>query len=139
MIDGLYYWDSSAVLSLLLPDSNSSIAVERAERNVSHLISSLGAAEVYAVLSRLERGRAISPDDGRAARALFDSGMWRYAVDAPSRSLLRDLARKWPLKGADLWHLAAAMTLRLERPHLQLLTFDAALADAARGENIVVN
>jgi predicted nucleic acid-binding protein len=134
--DGQCYWDSSAVLSLLLPDSNSSIAMEHSELNLSHLISSVGAAEVYAVLARLERGHAISVDDARAARARFESGRWRYAVDVPSRALLRDLARKWLLKGADLWHLAAAITLRLERPRLQILTFDAALAEAARGEDL---
>jgi predicted nucleic acid-binding protein len=136
MSEGQYYWDASAVLSLLLPDANSTVARQCAERNVAHLISSVGAAEVYAVVSRLERTGAISGDDARAARLRFDSGMWRYAVDVPARSLLRDVARKWPLRGADLWHLAAAMTLRLERPRLRLLTFDSALAEAARAEEL---
>lgn len=134
MKNGPCYWDSSAVLSLLLPDSDSSVAVDHAERDVLHLISSVGAAEVYSVLARLERGRIISPDDARAARARFDSGNWRYSNVAPSRTLLYEAAEKWYLKGGDLWHLAAAMALLQERPHLQLLSFDAALVEAARGE-----
>jgi predicted nucleic acid-binding protein len=46
------------------------------------------------------------------------------------------LASNWSLRGADLWHLAAAKTLQCELPELLLLTFDQRLYHAAAGENI---
>ncbi|MGH2424940.1 MAG: hypothetical protein ACRDF1_01465 [bacterium] len=41
---------------------------------------------------------------------------------------------KWSLRGADLWHLCTAKSLQSELPELRILTFDARLATAARGE-----
>lgn len=136
MSDGPFYWDASAVLSMLVPDQNSRIAAELAHRKFPHIIASVGAAEVYSVLVRMERGRVISPDDAQTARGRFDSGSWRYVAVTPARALLQGLARRWSLRGAGLWHLAAAITLRKDQVGLQFLTFDAALVKAARGEEL---
>ncbi len=38
--------------------------------------------------------------------------------------------------GADLWHLCTAKSPQIELPELKILTFDARLAAAARGEGI---
>jgi hypothetical protein len=46
------------------------------------------------------------------------------------------LATKWPLRGADLWHLAAAKSLQTELPELAFLSFDLKLAAAAKGEGL---
>ena len=43
---------------------------------------------------------------------------------------------KHSLRGADLWHLAAAMTLKRELPELWLMTFDQRLKTAAELEGI---
>jgi hypothetical protein len=43
------------------------------------------------------------------------------------------LAALWPLRGADLWHLATADTLRRELPDLKVITFDSRLAVASQG------
>jgi hypothetical protein len=47
------------------------------------------------------------------------------------------LSSRYPLRGADLWHLAAAKSLQEELPELRLLTFDQRLMEAAQGEGIV--
>ena len=48
--------------------------------------------------------------------------------------MIRSLSNKWPLRGADLWHLAAAKNLHREFPELFLLSFDNQLKRAAAGE-----
>jgi transposase len=55
---------------------------------------------------------------------------------SPSWDTIAMLARKWPLRGADLWHLAAAKDLRAELPELKMLSFDAPLATAAAGDGL---
>ena len=50
---------------------------------------------------------------------------------------MRALSAKWPLREADLWHLAAAATLRKEFPELKFLTFDQRLKKAAAGEALL--
>lgn len=51
---------------------------------------------------------------------------------------VKALASKWPLRGADLWHLAAAKTLQKDLPELTVLTFDNRLYVAALGEKLTV-
>jgi predicted nucleic acid-binding protein len=97
-------------------------------------MSSLGWAEVQAVIARIEREHALSPVLLSAAREAVERGPWlRLSVD-PDRQQISALARAWPLRGADLWHLAAAKALQADLPELRFLSFDAKLAQAARGE-----
>jgi hypothetical protein len=42
----------------------------------------------------------------------------------PDRKWIVSLSAKWPLRGADLWHLAAAKTLAEQIPEMILLTLD---------------
>ncbi len=45
-------------------------------------------------------------------------------------------ARRHPLRGADLWHLALTVDLGQSLPGLHLLTFDSVLGAAARAEGL---
>ncbi|MGC8486111.1 MAG: hypothetical protein ACP5O6_10865, partial [Candidatus Baltobacteraceae bacterium] len=47
-------------------------------------------------------------------------------------------AARYPLRGADLWHLALAVDLAEELPELRLLTFDSVLDAAARAEGLAL-
>jgi len=49
---------------------------------------------------------------------------------------VRSLSSKWPLRGADLWHLAMAKSLQAELPELTFMSYDARLVAAARGEGL---
>jgi len=66
-------------------------------------------------------------------------GPWRRMSGVPAWDTTRDLCGKWSLRGADLWHLAAAKTLQKDLPELMLLTFDAKLERAAREEGLSPN
>ncbi|MGA2396009.1 MAG: type II toxin-antitoxin system VapC family toxin [Candidatus Lustribacter sp.] len=131
---GVVYWDTSAIISALFHDRHSDAASAAARAPGTHLMSSLGWAEVQAVIARIEREQALSPVLVSAAREAVERGPWvRLSVD-PDRQQIAALARAWPLRGADLWHLAAAKALQADLPELRLLSFDTRLAEAARGE-----
>jgi predicted nucleic acid-binding protein len=130
------YWDSSAVLSLLFQDAHSPRAVAAARTPAVHLISTLAWAEVHAVIARVKREHALADILIDAAREALDRGPWRRANISPEWDMIRDVAIRWALRGADLWHLCAAKTLRADLPELRLLTFDARLRQAARREGL---
>ena len=130
------YWDASAVLSALFQDRYSAEALAWSRRPGAHLLSSLAWAEVHAVIARVERERALAGVLVAAAREAVDSGPWRLLNITPAWESAEILAAKWPLRGADLWHLSAAKTLQDELPELVLLTFDSRLKSAALGEGL---
>lgn len=130
------YWDASAILSALFRDSHSSEARERLESPGVHLLSSLGLAETCAVISRIRRERRLADILIEAAYKTLEEGPWRLVFLSPDYGRLRQLARLWPLRGADLWHLAMAKALQVDIPELMLLTFDERLRAAAEGEGL---
>jgi predicted nucleic acid-binding protein len=132
------YWDSSAVLSILLQDDHSEQALRYAGLDVIHLISSLAVAETHAVLNRLKRERLLADILIEAALEALETGPWRQLKIGPSAAETKKMAQKWPLRGADLWHLATAKTLQFELPELLILTFDKRLYSAASGEDLVL-
>ncbi len=130
------YWDASAVLSTLVADAHSRVATALLRRSAPKLLSTLALAEALAVLRRLELAGEIRPDDRRRAAASLLASPWLRYEGQPRRQLLADLATRTALRGADLWHLAAALTAREALPELRLFTFDRALAAAAEAEGL---
>jgi uncharacterized protein len=130
------YWDSSAVLSALFQDGHSEEASRSARGSAVHFLSTLAWAEVHAVIARIERERALAKVLVAAAREALEEGPWRRLNAAPDWKVVRDLSSKWPLRGADLWHLAVAKGLQTEIPELTIMSFDARLAAAAKGEGL---
>jgi len=132
------YWDTSAIISALFKDAHSKEAWSWSRREGVHLLSSLAIAETYAVINRMDRERALPEILVTAALEAFDQGPWHSINMNPDRKLIKRLSSKWPLRGADLWHLAMSCTLRNILPEIRLLTFDQRLLIAARGEEIEV-
>jgi len=130
------YWDSSAILSALFRDEHSDEAGRHARSPAVHFLSTLAWSEVHAVIARLQRERALGKSLVAASREALEDGPWRRLNAAPDWKVVRDLSLKWPLRGADLWHLAVAKSLQGELPELALLSFDARLAVAAKGEGL---
>ncbi|MBI4237308.1 MAG: type II toxin-antitoxin system VapC family toxin [Deltaproteobacteria bacterium] len=128
------YWDASAVISLLVADIHTSHARRALRPTAHHFVSSLGIAEVLAVLARAER----LPQQ-RAFVQQVHEGFWHQTHLAPSLKSLAALARRHTLRGADLWHLGAALALRKELPGLVIITFDKSLAQAARHEAMLLS
>ena len=130
------YWDASALLSLLVEDRHSATARRRFATPGPHLVSSLAFTEVCAVVARLERGHHLSAGDWRQAIGSLSARPWSALHLEPDRHRIADLAARHRLRGADLWHLAAAATLAAELPGLSLVTFDTDLAEAAHAEGL---
>jgi len=130
------YWDSTALLSFLFKDRNSEQVMEKARQKGVHLLTTLTIAEVYTVISRVRRENYLSEILADSLYETLESGPWSKLNIVPDSSAMRDLARRWPLKGSGLWHLAAAKTLQREFPELMILTLDSDLAKASRGERL---
>lgn len=129
------YWDASAILSCLVKDAHTTEALARLSESGYHLVSSLAFAEVHAVLSRI--GRELTRAQAVAqARGAFAAGPWRWVEAGPDRGLCESLSTVHSLRGADLWHLATALTLRRRLPEIALLTYDRALGEAAAAEGL---
>lgn len=132
------YWDASAILSALLQDSHSEEAQQWANRQGVHLISTLSYAEVLAVLARMKREKIMASVLVEAALETVKAGPWRLLNFSPPWKTMLALSNKWSLRGADLWHIATANSIREQIPELLLLTFDARLHAAAQGEGISI-
>lgn len=138
MKEDVVYWDASALVSLMVGDIHSPDARARARAGEegTHLISSLAEAECHAVLARMCREGLLTVDTARAAAGILDERHWTRLIALPRLSYFFDLVSRWPLKGADLWHLALAKTLREKMPTIFVLTYDDQLRKAAKGEGL---
>jgi predicted nucleic acid-binding protein len=130
------YWDTSAIVAALFSDEHSAEATRLARSPGTHLISSIAWAETHAVIARIERDRFLATTLVDASRDTLSEGPWQRINVTPAWGTVETLARAWPLRGADLWHLAAAKTLHAELPELRIVTFDNRLAAAARSEGL---
>ena len=124
------YWDTSAILSLLVSDDHSAVARHVAAIPAVHLVSTLGYAETASVLSRQADALTsvgIDPHERlQAARAFF-----RLSPAAPGANEI-EAAAAARLKGADTWHLAFQMTAERDLHGLCTVSFDRALVRALR-------
>ena len=130
------YWDASAILSALTKDVHSEKAQEWANREGIHLLSTLAYAEVIAVISRMQRERVMADVLVESALQTLKTGPWRPLNLGPTSAHMVGLAKRWSLRGADLWHLSCARSVREHLPELKVLTFYTKLKVAARGEGI---
>ena len=132
----IIYWDSSALLSALFQDAHSEDAVKKSRSPGIHMISSLAYSEVCAVLARLKRERLLADVLVSAAFESLDSGPWRQLSMQPDRKLLKSLAGRRSLRGAELWHLGLVLTLHEQLPEIRLLTYDSRLKKAGEAEHV---
>lgn len=132
------YWDSSALVAALFAEENTDEARALAAMAGTHLVSSLAWAEVHAVLARARRESGLATKTVDAAQFALQSGPWTYLSAPPAQAIVRSVSQRWPLRGADLWHLALAKTLQEDLPELCFATYDRALALAADSEGLSI-
>ena len=132
----LLYWDASAILSLLFNDVHATLAKRQFRRTGKHLLSSLARAECASVIARAVRSGEMAVALGERAIESIARTPWLALADGPAPATLRVLARRYPLRGADLWHLALALDLGESLPGVRLLTFDSVLGAAAGAEGL---
>jgi predicted nucleic acid-binding protein len=130
------YWDASAVLSALVKDSHSETALKFARKEGLHLLSTFSYAEGLSVLDRMERERILTEVLARSVLQGLAEGPWRFLNTCPSREKMDSLRGKHPLRGADFWHLALALTLKKDIPELVVLAFDQKLREGAEKDGM---
>ena len=138
----MIFWDSSAVVPLLLEEPGSGTGRALLREDAAMVAWRLAGTEVVSALWR--RRRADELDE--AARRFAEQGLallesrWTSVEDAAhvDRRARRLLAAH-PLRAADALQLAAALVACDERSDvLPIVTFDDRLAEAARREGFVV-
>ena len=136
------FWDSSAVVPLLVAEAATPWATASFEADPD-LIAWWGTAiECLSGLSRLEREDVLAPsatsDALRRFAALRDGWTEIQPSDRIRSSAIR-LVRTHPLRAADALHLAAAIAGAEDHPAtLPFVTLDARLAEAADREGFPV-
>ncbi len=133
------YWDSSAILARLFGDVHGARASAYLQMAGRHFVSSLAWAECAAAIARSQRSATLAAPNAELALGAISSSPWIGLAGGPSSATLRTLAQRYPLRGADLWHLAFAVDLAEELPELRLLTFDSVLGTVARAEGIAAD
>jgi len=135
------YADSSAIVKRYYAEPGSERVRERLAANERVFTSRLAYAEVHAALARKRRERAFSQVAYGRATTAFDCDWPAYdqiALDAATLACVPELVRRYPLRGADAVHLAAAVWLRgLAGDPLELWASDERLLDAAAGERLI--
>ena len=136
------FWDSSAVVPLVVPQEPS--ARMREEYGADPLLNvwCMTAVEVWSAVCRLRRDGRIDSPAVRAARrrlnGLVESWVELDDVRAVRRRAQR-LLETHPLRAADSLQLAAALVLVMDRPErVPFVTLDARLAGAAEREGFDV-
>ena len=132
------FWDSSAVVPLLIREPSSDALRKLARADAQFVVWRLTGAEVVSALWRRHRARELAESARRAAeeglRVLERA--WTCVDDlAHADRRARRLLALHELRAADALQLAAALVACDEQPSLlPFVTLDHRLADAARRE-----
>jgi predicted nucleic acid-binding protein len=136
------FWDSSAVVPLLVAQTSSARAAEWIAADGAMVVWTLTPVEVVSGLRRLARERLLQEEDARLAEARLDDLVetCHLVVDVETvKSLAARLLRLHPLRAFDALQLGAALHWAEGHPRGRTLhTLDARLALAAQREGFTV-
>lgn len=136
------FWDSSAIVPLLVAEQESAAIVGLVESDPELLVWWASPVECTSALARREREGALAPAAVTEAverlRALEDA--WQEVLPADAvRTTAQRLVRVHPLRAADALQLAAAIVAAEHDPaSLAFVTLDERLRDAAGREGFSV-
>ena len=128
--------DSSALVKLVLTEEGSELARTVWEDAETVVVTRLARVEAASALASARRDRRIRRLGESRARQTLDTIWLEVAIRELTPELEREaaeLARSYPISGADAIHLAAAVGTRAV-----LLTWDRRLAVAAVAEGLAV-
>ena len=136
------FWDSSAIVPLVLPQKSTPPLKSRYAADPIINVWCLTAVEVWSAACRLRRQGLLDSPGMRAARRRLQSlsGSWVELDDVRAvRSRAQRLLETHPLRAGDSLQLAAALLLVGERPErVAFVTLDARLAAAAEREGFEI-
>jgi predicted nucleic acid-binding protein len=132
------YYDTSALVKLLIPEEGSQSARSARNRAQRHVSAAVTHVEAVAALRRLRRGGSIGLAQHRRAREDF-ADIWRHVIkiridDGLIARAVR-LADERGLKGYDAVQLASALHVVALEP--VMVSFDRELHAAARAAGLV--
>jgi hypothetical protein len=135
----LAFWDSSALVKLLVEEPGTDVAVALWDASAGVVASRLSVPEMSAALAAAERGGLVDRARARVARNEWHRYLLALDVVEISAGIADHaaaLAVTHPLSGADAVHLATALALR--EGELVLASWDRRLAAAATAEGLPV-
>jgi predicted nucleic acid-binding protein len=135
------FWDSSAVVPLLVREEATTAVVARLREDPQLAVWWTTPVECASAIARLEREGAPAAGVATALARLDELGSAWIEVDPHDdiREVARRLLRVHALRAADALQLAAAYVCAERRPStLELVTLDDRLRDAALKEGFVV-
>ncbi len=132
------FWDSSAVVSLLLNEGDSAGRERDFAEDPEMLVWYGTLAEIESAMSRKMREKSLREVDWEATKARLEHLQHRW-YEVQAFSIVRErairLLRLHPLRAADAFQLAAALVAFSERTrHHWFYTGDERLLAAARAE-----
>ena len=134
----MIFWDTSAIVPLLLDEPASSETRELARRDPAILVWWATEVECRSAIARRRRADAVPIEhaDEVLGRLKLLQGSWHEVAPVQEvRSHAGRLLRRHPLRAADALQLGAALTWAAARPEGHgFATLDRRLAMAARGE-----
>ena len=131
------FWDSSALVPLLLAQPRTERAKRLLEEDAEPVVWWGSAVECASAIARLHRDGHLSGRDEQAARALLESLRSSWFEVQPGDSVREQalrLLRLHPLRAADALQLAAALEWAGAPPDGGFVTFDDRLREAAQRE-----
>lgn len=136
------FWDSSAIVPLLVEQKSSSRVGAWVAGDASIVLWTLTPVEVVSALRRLARDKALAEEIARQAEIRLTElvGASHVIVDVePVKSLATRLLRLHPLRAFDALQLGAALHWAEGHPQGRTLhTLDSRLALAAQREGFTV-
>jgi predicted nucleic acid-binding protein len=136
----MLFWDSSAVVPLLLDQADPEPARSILRDDPDMVVWWGTPVEVLSALARVERSRIVASADVDLARRALDDLADRWNEVLPSDEV-RERAGllRHPLRAGDAFQLGAALTWARGRPRgHRFLSLDERLAEAARQEGFDV-
>jgi predicted nucleic acid-binding protein len=138
----LRFWDSSALVPLLVTERASRGVLRELERDPAILAWWMTEVECASAICRLERDGSLSPEGLVEAIGRLNqlAPSWQVIQPIPRVSVIAvRLLRTHPLRAADALQLAAAIEAAEQEPQtLPLVTLDERLARAAEREGFPV-
>lgn len=137
------FWDSSAILPLIIDEPGRAPLLELLESDPVMVVWWSTPVELISAVSRQERDGALEPAIAAAAvdRVRRLERAWHQVTPSDSvRNRAQRLLRVHPLRAADSLQLAAALNVAGDDPaSTRFVTLDRRLRDAAQREGLDVS
>jgi uncharacterized protein len=132
------FWDTSAVVALLVDEPRQRAVRDKLERDSAMTVWWGTRVECVSALARRERERSVDPASAQRAFAQLSklADQWQEVLPTqPLRNLAERIVRVHVLRAADALQLAAALTAALGDPSaVEFVCLDERLNEAAARE-----